>query len=309
MSLLMKKRVLAAKIETTIGTAIALGNADGAENVFNAKLVPNVTVEERPGQGGFGRLGGVPGARTGTATFRTYIYYDGTTVPFWATTFLPACGWVATGGVYTPRSEAPGSNVKTLTIGCYADGKLYSIAGAMGTFQAVFPNGRPAYIDWTFTGKWQAVTNTALITPTYPTTLPMRYASATTTFNSVALCLEQVTLDAGNTVTPRECTADATGYHSYIVTDRYPKITANPEAVAIATRDPHAQLLAGTEAAFALSIPTTGGGYVGFDAPKAQLLSVGDEDRSGLMVDALEFGCNKNGSTHDQELSITFDAD
>jgi hypothetical protein len=38
MSLLMKKRVLAAKIETTIGTAIALGNADGAENVFNAKL-------------------------------------------------------------------------------------------------------------------------------------------------------------------------------------------------------------------------------------------------------------------------------
>jgi hypothetical protein len=94
MTYLVKRRVTAAKVETTIGTAIALANADGNENFYNTKIVPNVTVEERPGQGGFGRLGGVPGARTGTATFRTYIYYDGTTVPFWAevTSFLLVAG-------------------------------------------------------------------------------------------------------------------------------------------------------------------------------------------------------------------------
>jgi hypothetical protein len=94
-----------------------------------------------------------------------------------------------------------------------------------------------------------------------------------------------------------------------MVTDRYPKITANPESVAIATRDPHAQLLAGTEALFELSVPTPGGGSVDFQAPKAQVLNTQDEDRNGLMVDALEFGCNKNGTSNDQELTINFVTD
>jgi hypothetical protein len=216
---------------------------------------------------------------------------------------------VNTAGTFFPLSEAPGTNVKTLTIGCYADGKLFSVAGAAGTFNAVFPSGRMAYIDWTFTGKWQPVTNTALIAPTYPTTAPFRYATAGTTFNSVALCLEQVTFDAGNSVILRECAADATGYGSAMVTDRYPKITANPESVAIATRDPHAQLLAGTEAAFELTLLTPGGGSVIVAAPKAQVLNTQDEDRNGLMVDALEFGCNKNGTTNNQELTFAFDPD
>jgi hypothetical protein len=219
---------------------------------------------------------------------------------------LPACGFVETSDVFYPLTEAPGANVKTLTIGCYAGGKLFSIAGAMGTFQAVFPNGRMPYIDWTFTGKWQPVTNTPAITPTYPTTLPLRYASATTRYNSTALCVEQVTFDAGNTVIMRECTADATGFASAMVTDRYPKITANPEAVAIGTRDPHAQLLAATEAQFDLSITVGSTGSVQFVAPKAQVLNTQDQDRNGLMIDALEFGCNKNGTNNNQELTITF---
>jgi hypothetical protein len=306
MVLLRKKRVMAAEIEVTPGTATTLAAADGAENFFDGVIQPSITVEPRQGQGGFGKLAGVPGARMGTATFRTMIYYDGINLPFWAAVLLPACGWVEISDVFTPRTEAPGANVKTITIGCYADGKLFSIAGAMGTFQAVFPNGRPAYIDWTFTGKWQPVTNTALITPTYPTTLPLRYSTATTTFNSVALCLEQVTFDAGNTVIMRECTADETGYGAALVTDRYPKITANPESVAIATRDPHAQLLAGTESSFSLLIPVAVTGALQFVASKAQVLSTQDEDRNGLMIDAMEFGCNKNGATHDEELSISF---
>lgn len=309
MVLLNRKKLLAAKVETTIGTAISVANADAAENIFNPVIQQSITVEERPGNGGFGRLAGVPGARIGTATFRTNIYYNGTDVPFWASTFLPACGWVNSAGIFTPRSEAPGSNVKTLTIAGYTDGQVKTLAGCMGTFQIVSPNGRTPYIDWTFTGKWIAPTSASLLTPTYPTTLPMRYASATTTYNSVALCAEQITIDAGNNVIMRECAADATGYGAALVTDRYPKITANPESVAFATRDSYAQLLAASEAEFLLVIPTPGGGDITISAPKAQVLNPQEAERSGLLVDQIEWGCNKNGTTHDQELSIAFNPD
>jgi hypothetical protein len=309
MVLLRKRRVFAAKTEATPGTAETLANADGAFNCYNLVIQPSVPVEERTAQAGFNRLSGVPGPRTGTATFRTDVHYDGTNIPSWASVLLPACGWVNDAGIFRATSEAPGSNVKTLTIGCYADGKLFSIAGAMGTFNLVLPAGQMAYIDWTFTGKWQAVTNTAMITPTYPTPAPLVYRSATTTFNSVALCVDSVTVDAGNNVIMRECTADASGFATALVTDRYPRITASPEAAAIGTRDPHAQLLAGTQATFQLSVTVGTAGAFQVNAPAAQVLNTQDEDRNGVMVDSMEWGCNKNGANLNQDLNLVFVGD
>lgn len=306
MVLLRKKRVFAAKVETTPGTAESLTGAEGVYNAYNVVIQPNIPVEERTGQGAFNRLAGVPGGLSGTATFRTDIHYDGTNIPTWASVLLPACGWVNNSSTFEPNTEAPGSNVKTVTIGCFADGKLFRIAGAMGTFQAVFPTGRMAYIDWTFTGKWVTASDTAIIAPTYPTTIPLRYATTTTTYNSVALCVESVTFDAGNTVILRECAADVTGYATALVTDRYPKITANPESTLVATRDPHGYLTAGTEAAFSLSVPVSTGSLT-WTATDAQVLNTQDEDRGGVMVDALEFGCNRSGTTDDLELVIIFD--
>ena len=120
--MLRRKRVLAAKIESTIGTAETLAAADAAMNIYNPIIQATIDMEARQGQGGFGMFSSVPGGRIGVATFRTYLEWDGTvTEPSWADTFLPACGYVKTGQVYTPRTEAPGTNVKTLTIGVYQD--------------------------------------------------------------------------------------------------------------------------------------------------------------------------------------------
>jgi hypothetical protein len=289
--MLYKKRLIAIKHETTPGTAIALANGDAAFNAYDITITPNITVEEHMKQGGFDRNAGVPGARMGTVTFKTHIAATEGAVPTWASVCLPACGWQNTAGAFAPIAEDPGTNAKTVTIGVYSAGKLFSIYGAMGTFRMVFPNGRTAYTEWTFTGKWAAVTDTALLTPTYPTTPSFRYATAVTTYNSVALCVESLTLDAGNTVVMRECATDVTGFHTALVTDRYSKLTANPESALVASRNPHGQLVAGTEAAFALSIPY---GAVAFtiDAAKAQVLSVGDGDRNGIMIDDIEFGLN-----------------
>src|SRR6056297_2341837 len=122
MPLLKRKRVFAAKVEATAGTAETLTASEGAFNAYNVMIQPTVTVEEREAQASFNRLAGVPGARQGTATFRTDIHYDATNIPTWASVLLPACGFVDDDPSFLPKTAAPGTGVKTLTIGCFQDG-------------------------------------------------------------------------------------------------------------------------------------------------------------------------------------------
>lgn len=308
MALLKRKRVLAAKIETTSGTAIALTGTDASYNAYDIMIQPEIEFIDREGQGSFGHLPSVPGGYKGKATFKTDVSWDGTlTEPAWADAFLPACGLVKTGQVFTPRSEAPGSNVKTLTIGCYVDGIFKSICGAAGTFKLVCPTGKMAYIEWEFTGVWVPPTDVAIISPTYPTASALRYANSTTTWNSVALCLENITLDIGNEVIMRECAA-ANGYEAALITNRKIKITGNPETKLVATQDRYGQLLAMTEGILTWDIdgPTTS--VLTIAAPKAQLVKNQEGDRNKMVVDDLEWQANQNASTIDTELSITFTA-
>ena len=307
MSLLKRKRVLAAKVEATSGTAETLTNSEGSFNAYNVMAQATIAVEERECQGAFNYLPGVPGARTGTITFRTDIGWDGTnTEPTWASVLFPACGYKGTTQLYTPVTEAPGNNVKTLTIGVYMDGQLKRLAGAMGTFQMVLPAGRMAYIDWTFTGVWQAPTSASILSPTYPTASPLRFASATCSFASVAKKVEQVTIDVGNTVILREDGSTAAGYSTALITNRNPRITANPEAVGLATYDHYATWLAANTGAFSISI-TGLVANTSFDiaAGAAQIVNVQEGDRNGMIIEDIEFACTKN-NTNDNELTFDF---
>lgn len=314
MTFIKRKRVLAAKIEATIGTPETLAAGDGAFNIFNAMIQCTTEMEAREGQGGFGMLASVSGGRVGVATFRTYLEWDGTaTEPSWADTFLPACGYVKTGQVFTPRTEAPGSNAKTLTIGMYQDNGagstvFKSIAGAMGNGIVTLPTGRTGYIDWTFTGVWQAPAAVAMIAPTYPTVVPLRYAGGLAEWNNVNLCVESATIDLGNTVIMRECPTTVAGYISAFITNRIPTISINPEATTIAAQDRWAAWLASTEHLLELDVAGPTNAVLVFDAPKAQIINNQEADREGLVTDDITFQCNKNGATHDQELSITFTA-
>lgn len=307
MPLLRRRRVLAAKIETTIGTAESLTASDAAFNVYNPMIQANITMEDREGQGGFGYLSSIAGARGGTATFRTMLEWDGTaTEPAWADTFFPACGWVKTLQTFNPTSQEPGTNVKTLTIALFEDGVRKILTGCMGTFVVTLPTGRPGYIDWTFTGVWQAPTDVAILTPTYPTATPLRYAGGLAEWNDVNLCVESAVIDAGNEVILRECPTTAAGYISALVTNRRPRITVNPEAVTVATQNRWAEWLASGEYALELDIDGPSTSVLSFDAPKAQVINLQEGDRNGMVTDEIEFACNKNGATHDQELQIVF---
>jgi len=308
MPLLRKKAVFAAAIETTAGTAESLDAGDGVFNAYNFDIQLGQTVEEREGQGAFNRLQGVPGAAMGTATMTTDLGWDGTTtMPSWAAILLPALGFVETSQVFNPVTAAPGTGgVKTLTIGKYTDGKRRQIHGAMGTAQMILPSARMARMECNFTGCWNAETDTAIIAPTYPTAFPLKFSSATITFNSVAVKVESVTIDFGNVVILREDPSTASGYSTALVTDRNPRITLNPEANLVATLSTSGLLSAGTQAAFQVVLDGPTDSTLTIDAPKCQVMTSQEGDRNGMLIEDIELACQKNATTSDKELFFTF---
>lgn len=307
MPLLKKKRVLAAAIESTSGTAETLDATDAALNCYDVMFQKQSERETRSRQGSFGQLASIAGLQVGVATFRTDVTGDGAGgIPAWASTFLPACGWVASSQVYSPTTEAPGSNVKTITLGSYQNGTRKLIHGAAGTFQITFMAGKPVFIDWTFTGIWNAPTDTSILSPTYPTDLPPRFASSTFTIGGSAPgCIEQIQIDAGNTVIARPCPGSVAGIASGLITDRNVTGTLNPESRLIATDDVFGDLLAGTEQALSIALDD-GTDVITFGAPKLQYSAISEGDREGQQVDDITFQCNP--SSGDDEFTITFAA-
>jgi hypothetical protein len=309
MTQLKRKRVLAAKIETTPGTAEALVGADAAFNIYNMIAQQEIEMESREAQGGFGMHTSLSGGRKGRITFSVDASWDGTaTEPSWADTFLPACGWVKAGQVFTPRTEVPGTNVKTLTMAIYQDGQLKKLSGAAGTFQMVCPTGRTAYFTFDFQGIWVAPDEAAILAPTYPTPLGLRYASSTTTWDGEAMCLENITLDSGNTVTMKECAGSVSGYDYALVTNRVVTVTGNPEAVPFGEQNRFNQLIDNGQEILTWNLDGPTNSVLTITAPKAQIIDIKEGDRNGFVVDDITWQCNRNGSNIDQEISMTFTA-
>src|SRR3954467_6203496 len=115
-ALLEVQSVMAAKIETTSGTAEALTASEGVFNVVNFKFEDDIEVTERLGQKTSSRLPSVPGTRAAKISFGVDACGLGSSgVPLWADAFLVACGFVKTVATYAPVTGS--STLPSLTIG------------------------------------------------------------------------------------------------------------------------------------------------------------------------------------------------
>ena len=305
--LLLKKAVLGGKIESTIGAAETLAASDCTINAYNVVINPETEVEQREGQGGFGKLASIPGARRGRATFSVDLAYDGSTVPAWASTYLPACGLVLSTATYRPRTEVPGANVKTATIAAFIDGVRRQVYGAVGNARFILPTGRMGRIEFDFQGVYSDESDVAIPSSiNYVNTLPLRVSGGATSWASSSICLESATIDLGNVITARECSTSAAGIDSFVITDRNIRVTGNPESKLIATQNRYGQFRDATEGilSFTIAGPTTS--TVVFSIPKAQIVAKPMGDRNGIMIDQIEWQANKNVDTADEELSFTF---
>jgi hypothetical protein len=304
MGLNANRKILAAKIETTAGTAISVTGSDAAILVYDPIIQSEVVVNDRrPAGAAHGSLPGVPGAKPGSATFRVEVRGKGATgLPLWATALLPACGMKANASTYSPISAA--ADKKTITLAIYEDGLLKTLYGAMGSVKFTFPAGGIATAEFTFRGLFTAnPSDTSLLTPTQDTSIPPTVGSGAFTLDGVTPRLSSAEIDLGNEVIDRPAPTSAGLLHAFIV-NRAPKFTADPEAVVVATDPVFTELLAGTTNA--LSIVLNGGtnNTVTFGSPKVQYQKVTTGNRNGLLTHSIE--CGLAYDSGNDELTIAF---
>lgn len=311
--LLRRRRVIAAKVEGTVGTAESLTATEAAFGVYDFEMQPTIPTVERAGQGfGFSRVPSVLGPLSGTSTFKADLF-GGASAPAHLTTFLNACGMKLTSLTYTPESRPPegtSSGAKTLTIGCYVDGVKKMLHGAMGNVTLHFPAGGACYAEYSFTGCWNAPTDVALLAFTPPAnaaeTSPLRFVSGALTVASYAPKVNEVVVNLNNVVTLRESGSAATGYHSAVVTDRRITITMDMEADLVANYDAHGKWLARTEEAIAWAIGATGN-KLAFSCPKCQVIDVQPGERNGIEIFNVTYQANASDLTAapgDDEMTI-----
>lgn len=306
---LKRKRVLAAKIEATPGTLESLSATHGAFNAYDVMIQQEAAKTKREAPGGFAPKRSVIGGWRARLTFKLDVEWDGTaTEPGWADTFLPSCGWVKSGQVFTPRTEPAGANVKTITAASYQDGVLKMIRGASGTFRLICQTGEVATLEFDYLGIWVPVTDAAIIAPTYPTAKGLRFANSTTQWDSVALCLSNLTLDTGNEVELLECPTDVSGFGYAAIRDRTITVTGDPEAKLVAEQDRYGDFFNMEEGALTWDLDGPTNSKITIAAPKAELQNIQEADRAKIVTDDITWQCNRNDSAVDQEASITFTA-
>lgn len=302
--MLTKIRELAAAIESTSGTAETLDATDATFNAFDVSVQAGWGMTPRPAQGA-GYLASVPEEQIGTASFKTEIVGDGAGgVPAWASTFLPACGFVNSGGTFTATLERAGSNVKTLTIAAYTDGRRTLLRGCAGTWKLMSPTGRRAVMEWSFTGVWGVPTDVAILTPTKETEVPMRAGNIDFSIGSWSPKIETFELDAGNTVGPRhDCTAsDGSGIFAAAITDRLPVGRINPEATLVATDDHYTDWYDRVAKSLTYEFSNATDVITFASSGGFQFTNIQDADRSGNQIDDCTF------QILDDDLTITFAA-
>jgi hypothetical protein len=282
----------------TVST-IAIGAVTGGP------FLPGETVTGAP-SGGTGRVVGE--VRTGT-----------TPLPYVVLTGVLASGDTLTGGTsgatatasagpqaskgfeYRPSS----SSVISATVGLYTDGVRQLVKGARGTVRLEARIGEPVFLLFDFQGVYGGTTDTALLAPTYESTVPVAFLNVAGSVGGLAAVFGSLSIDVGNDLSDRESARETTGAVSVKITARNPRATIDPEMELVATHDFCGRLLAGTTGRLYSELPAAAGQKVVIGCPRIQYSQVGRGDRNRILVAEVECKLVSAGvSSGDDEIQI-----
>jgi hypothetical protein len=310
MPILSRRRVIAAKVEGTEGTAEAITVADAGILAMDVKFDTDIKVTRRAIRlNTLSNLAPVIGARAGSVSFTAELKGSGgasyTTVGPALAPYLKGCGFAETLAAASATYKPASTGVPSLTIWVYEDGTVKKLKGCRGNVKFRGKVGEPCYADFSFTGVYDAVADLAMISPTIEATVPPALLSSLMTIDAYSGIYSSFSFDMSNEVGLRESANSATGYLSALITGRQPKGTLDPEFVTVATYDFYGKMLAGTPVAFNLGAIANGTcNKVQITAPKLVYAKVGEGDRTGYTTAELDFDLCMN--TGDDEISLVF---
>lgn len=306
--MLVRKEVILAKLETTYNTdptpatsdAILCSNLSWSHE--SARLIERDNVKST-----LGKTQAVFGGTLKTISFDAEIKGSGAagTAPE-VGALLRACGMDETVVASTSVTYAPVSDAQeSATIYYYSDGLLHKVTGARGTVSINLEAGSAGKMSFTFTGHDAGVSDVALVTPSYDSTVPPPVLDATFTIGGTSSAIASLSCDLGNALAFPADIRSSDGFGEVIINARDVAGSFNPEQVLTATNDFIGDWKAATSMAMAVgTIGSTAGNRFAVSMPAVHYRDVAPGDREGLRT--FEIGYGAAEASGDDEISIIF---
>lgn len=210
--------------------------------------------------------------------------------------------------VYTPNSTLEAESV---TLWFYRGSILHKIIGAVGNVVFDFTAGEIVTAAFEFTGVYAGtaqMTDVSFPSPTHESIAPLIWKSGNFIYNSLTtLTIEKLTLDLGNTVSPRkDANSSYGGVGRYFISQRQSKGTMNPEVLALSTLNPYTIYNAATQANLETKPSGTAGNLIEVVATGVVLEPPAYGDRENINVWDLSFSLNPTLSAGNNEIVLTF---
>lgn len=309
-----KRRVLAGKIEAVEGTPETLTAAEGIL-ALDVKWTPDIKMLVRNAAlPTLSKLKQIPGLALAHVSFKAELM--GCVAAFAANNlpaidpYLRASGFAATldvsAGVEKVTYKPASTGWPSMTIGVYVDGVRKLLTGARGAVKFSAGVGEQIFAEFDFIGAYNAVTDATILAPTFPTHNPPLLVNAGFAVGGFTPVVKSISFDMGTKLAPREDFNSASGYKSFMITDRAPVGKFDPEMELVAGCNWYGLWKAGTSGALTLgAIGTTQYNKVKITAPTVVYTKIGEGDREGLEVADTTFQC-ATGAAGDDEIVIEF---
>jgi hypothetical protein len=187
-------------------------------------------------------------------------------------------------GVSDPASSNYFGPGKSCTIQGNYDGLNHIIAGCLGTPHLVAVAGKIAYWEFNFKGQYVAPTDTAPASQTYVTTVPPILESAGFQIQSLAGIIQNFEYMTNNEVALRPDANSVNALLGFVITNREPGGSCDPEATTVAAHDFWNKVMTGAEGTAQITIGTQSGNKTKLSFPRAQYNDAAYEDRNGILV-------------------------
>lgn len=288
MALLSRKRTILAKTEVTYGVDPTPTGAANAILVRNLSITPlsaeNVSRDlVRPYLGASEQL--IASKYVG-CEFEVEMAGSGTagTAPAYGPLLL-ACGFAETVVAVTSVTYAPVSaSFKSATIYYNVDGVLHKITGARGNVEMMINTSQIPVFKFTFTGLYNAPTDTAAPAVTYTSFQTPLAANTTNTTGfslfSYSAAMESLSLNMGNAVAYRSLI----GAEDVLMTDRQVTGSVVFEAPTIATKDFFSIALASTLGALDITHGTAAGNKVQITSSRVDISNPTYSESNGIQM-------------------------
>jgi len=306
--MLKNREVILAKVESTY-------NTDSTPAATDAVLVEALSwannglrMVDRPVmRANIGKVKQVYAGRLVDFTFTAEIKGSGAagTAPELGALFR-ACGLDETVVASTSVTYAPVSTAhESVTLYMYRDGKRIILTGCRGNVSFAFETGGLGKASFTMTGHVAAETDTAMVTPSYDTTVPPALINVPFSIGSYSAVINALNFDLSNTIaTPADMSA-ADGYGAVQITARDVNGSFDPEDNLVATKDWLGIFTGGTNQALDTGvIGSVAGNRYQVTMPVTYFKDVSPADRDGVTTLEIPFGATE--SSGDDEVSIAF---